>query len=155
EDVARARFERINPVSLAIAPLLVPGRTIGTLSIARGPAEEKHSSDDLRLLEDLAARAALAVENARLLRRAEQAVDLRDEFLSVASHELRTPLQSILLGVAGLRQAVARPGSGDRLVLAIERQARRLSTLVGSLLDVARLTAGGIPLELEDVDLAE
>ena len=60
-------------------------------------AESGHhySKEDLPLLEDLGRRAGLAVDNARLYREAQNAIRLRDEFLSIASHELKTPLTSL------------------------------------------------------------
>ena len=72
-------------------PLLARGRTIGTLTLIAAESARQYGPDDLALAEALAARAALAVDNARLYGEAQAAVRARDEFLSIASHELRTP----------------------------------------------------------------
>jgi len=102
-----------------------------------------------RLLEtERAARAA-----------AEEAIHVRDEFLSIASHELRTPLTSMQLVVHALRSAFERgaavtPEAGTRLLENIERQTRRLERLTTELLDVSRLAAGRLQLYRERVDLA-
>jgi signal transduction histidine kinase len=90
----------------------------------------------------------------------QEAIEARDEFLSVASHELKTPLTALQLMVEGLLRSGARgalelsPALGEKLV-AIGRQGRRLSLLVNDLLDVSRIRAGRLDLRLEPVDLAQ
>jgi signal transduction histidine kinase/CHASE1-domain containing sensor protein len=90
----------------------------------------------------------------------EQTVRLRDEFLSVASHELKTPLTPLSLKLQALaREAQAQPESP--FVLRVRghaevglKQMRRLSDLVGDLLDVSRITSGQMRLHWEPVDFA-
>jgi signal transduction histidine kinase len=97
------------------------------------------------------------VELARLYAQATRALRERDDFLSVASHELRTPLTSLLLQSQSLRAKAVRselPELAKRAEV-IRRNVERLSALVASLLDLTRITAGRLDLELEDVDLAE
>jgi PAS domain S-box-containing protein len=115
---------------------------------------------DLRVARELADRAASAIENARLFKRAQEAVRVRDDFLSVASHELKTPLTPMLLQVQSLLRG-ARPGGKEPLspkvtgkLDAMGRQVLRLERLVDRLLDISRITAGRLELELEEVDLA-
>lgn len=84
------------------------------------------------------------------------AVRMRDDFLAVASHEFRTPLTALHLCIQNMQRAQAiasdPPLAGlDRAL----RQSDRLNTLVDRLLDVAQFAAGGLKLELEEVDLAE
>ena len=90
----------------------------------------------------------------------QQAVAARDDFLSIASHELRTPLTSLQLELQTLQRRLARspPLPPDQLAHRLDnsvRQVGRLGALVSSLLDISRLTAGRIDLELAQVDLAE
>jgi PAS domain S-box-containing protein len=102
----------------------------------------------------------------------EEAVRARQDFLSIAGHELKTPLTSLMLVMHALNRTLARPRSaappaadpGSLLdsepALAerwrsLNRQTRRLSNLVDQLLDVSRLSAGKLTLELEDLDLVE
>jgi signal transduction histidine kinase len=111
------------------------------------------------MFEELARRAGIAIENARLYRETQNAVRLRDEFLSIASHELKTPLTSMQLQVDGVQRSVTRPESLKIEKLAhrvevIDQQLQRLTLLINGLLDVSRATAGRLQLEIGDVDLA-
>ncbi len=82
---------------------------------ARRP-ERRYGPKDLALAEELARRAALAIDNARLYQAAQEAVRLRDEFLSIASHELNTPIATLRLSVEPLAPDIlrcrARPSPG-------------------------------------------
>jgi PAS domain S-box-containing protein len=91
-----------------------------------------------------------------------EAVQARDEFLSIASHELRTPVTALELNLASVLPLVRgrRPGDElpDKLSGKLERAARqvdRLASLINSLLDVTRITAGRLSLCPVDVDLSE
>jgi signal transduction histidine kinase len=87
---------------------------------------------------------------------AQEAVRLRDEFLSLASHELKTPLTVLQLQLDALRE---RLGATDHTVRAkLERSmraAQRLGELVEALLDVSRIATGGFVLRRECADMAE
>lgn len=153
----------IRPRSIILVPLTVRGRTIGVITIAACD-DVRFGQDDLRLVEDLAQRSAIAVDNARLYREAREAVLAREEFLSIASHELKTPLTSLQLAIQSverlLRPAVtAESVAGADLFVrqAIEtagRQTRRLIQLVHALLDVSRIHTGQLVLSLEGMDLS-
>jgi signal transduction histidine kinase len=85
------------------------------------------------------------------------AVAARDEFLSIASHELRTPLTPIVLTIDTLELALQRdhlltPKMNANLLVA-RRQVDRLADLVEEMLEVSRITAGRLKLQLEDMDL--
>jgi PAS domain S-box-containing protein len=95
--------------------------------------------------------------NAELARaRAEEAIRLRDEFLSVASHELRTPLTTLQIELRGLYDQ--RATCADRVAKRIERSVRnadRLDALIESLLDVSRIATGKLVLRPASVDLSQ
>src|SRR5690606_33122727 len=92
DDTHLQLLRQLNLASLMTVPLTARGRTFGTISLARSPARPAFEADDLELAVELARRAALAIDNARLYQAAQEAVGLRDQFLSIASHELKTPL---------------------------------------------------------------
>jgi signal transduction histidine kinase len=141
-------------------PLVARGQTIGALSmISATPG--RFGRADLELAMEVARRAATAIDNARLYRASQEAVRARSEFLTVASHELNTPVTSLMLALKFLSLRRAAPAGGppvdpQTLDMTIElalRQGTRLTRLVSDLLDVSRLEAGPLPLELTDVEL--
>ena len=146
--------------SLLIAPLAQRHEVFGHITLMRDAGGAPYSSEDEALLEDLAHRAAQAIENARLYSEAQSAVAARDEFLSIASHELRTPLTALRLALGNMRRVTSReaierlpPEHVARVLAAAERQGQRLEKLVSALLDVSRIHMGKLELDLEEVEL--
>jgi signal transduction histidine kinase len=145
--------------SVIAAPMLVRGRTVGVLTFATSRSGRRYTAAELALLEDLAQRAALSVENARLYREAQDAIRLRDEFLSIASHELKTPLTPLSLKLQILASETRRqPDSPFRravedYITVGARQVKKFTELVNDLLDVARIAGGRLRLDLEEVEL--
>jgi PAS domain S-box-containing protein len=141
-------------------PLVARGSMLGVLSFYTSRSGRHFTVEDQPIAEELARRTALSVDNARLYQSAQEAVRLRDEFLSVASHELKTPLTPLSLKLQVLAQkAAAQPDSPfKREVLAhVEvghKQVRKLGALIGDLLDVSRISAGRVRLDWEPVDFA-
>jgi PAS domain S-box-containing protein len=135
-------------------PLLIKGQATGAITL-RADRDRKYSSIDVGLVEELARRAAMAIDNARLYRNAEEALRTRDEFLMVAAHEIRGPVTSIHLTVQALLQKRLSPDATSRAFEIIEREDRRLSRFVDELLDLGRLRAGRLRLQLEDVNLTD
>jgi signal transduction histidine kinase/PAS domain-containing protein len=147
--------------SLIVVPMSARGRRLGAIALVYGSSGRRYGVADLALAEDLALRAAQAVDNARLHLRVQDAVRARDEFLSIASHELRTPITSLQLAAQGLLRLV-RDVSIERappsfVVSSLDtavRQTARMAALIDRLLDVSRIQAGRLDLQIEDVDLA-
>lgn len=146
--------------SMLIAPLKQRRQVFGHITLMRDSGGPAYTRDDEALLDDLAHRAAQAIENARLYGDAQAAVAARDEFLSVASHELRTPLTALRLALENMRRVTSRealerlpPDYVERVLATAERQGHRLETLVAALLDVSRIHMGRLELEIEEVEL--
>jgi PAS domain S-box-containing protein len=141
--------------SWAVLPLLGRAKPLGALVL--GFKHERSLDERERaFLLALGQQAAHALERATLYEAERGAVRIREEFLSIAGHELRTPLTSLKLQLRMLERTLApasHDGSVHRLQV-IERQVSRLEGLVASLLDVGRLSAGRLQLELSDVDLS-
>jgi hypothetical protein len=122
---------------VVITALVDDGQLMGFAKVTRDLTERLHRQEEqLRLAH------------------AEEAVRLRDEFLSIAAHELRTPLSALQLQLQGLLE---RPdGVEPRIRAKLERACRsgdRLVTLVDALLDVSRITTGSFNLTPTRFDL--
>ena len=177
EDVTRENLERravddrhlqllteLGIGSHIVALLATRGRVIGAVSLVRRPDREPYGEGDIATAEDVARRAALATDNARLYRSAEQAVEMRDRFLAVASHELRTPL-SVVYGhwellARWLRTSpgLERRANADKIETSLKRLGQgvdQLRRLVEELLDVSRLAHGTMELRRAPVDLVQ
>lgn len=153
-----ALLRQIGLTSQMTTPLKIRDQVLGMLTMGRTRPERPFDADEVTLIEDLALHVAQALENARLYAEAQQAIQIRDEFLSIAAHELRTPVTS-LRGFAQtlLRQfekrGVIDPAQLDRALHNIDMQSAKLSTLIGQLLDIARLEAGRLKVERQVTDL--
>jgi signal transduction histidine kinase/DNA-binding response OmpR family regulator len=137
-----------------VLPLQARGRTLGTLLLAMGPSGRGHGPADRALAEDLAGRAALALDNARLYRDIQDSDRLKNEFLAMLAHELRNPLAPIRNAVQVLQLAAAGPQDQQWAKGVINRQLQQMVRLVDDLLDVSRITRGKIALQVEPVDVA-
>jgi PAS domain S-box-containing protein len=139
--------------SAMVIPLTAHGRTLGAISFITTAESERHYVDaDVALAENLASRAALAIDNARLYRAAQQANRLKDEFLATLSHELRTPLTAILGWAHLLRTGDMNEASATNALEIISRNARAQAQLIDDLLDVSRIITGKLRLDVRQID---
>jgi PAS domain S-box-containing protein len=106
-----------------------------------------------RLAEGIAAWASVALENARLYVEARDANRMKDEFLAVLSHELRTPLNAIVGYARLLRGGMLPVDKAARGLETLERNATWLTQIVEDVLDVSRIVAGKIRLDVQPVHL--
>jgi signal transduction histidine kinase/CheY-like chemotaxis protein len=106
------------------------------------------------ILRDVTEQKLLEAKLERAHREAEAASHAKDEFLAILSHELRTPLNAMLGWARMLSAGALDPETTRRAILAIERNAEAQTQLVNDLLDLARITAGKLRLDLRPVDLA-
>lgn len=143
--------------SFMIVPLVASGRALGAITFMAAESGRCYGSRELALAEDLAHRAALAVDNARLYQEAQAAVEARDALLSIASHEVKTPLATVQGYAELLLRRATREGptnEADRHALqSIYEQTVRLSRLIDSLLDLSHLQNSPRRIEREAVDL--
>lgn len=143
-----------------VVPLTARGRTLGAMAVAQAESGRDLSGDDRALLAELARRASLALDNARLFAQAEdaraQAVAAnraKDEFLAMLGHELRNPLAPIVTSLQLMKMRHPELALRERGI--IERQVGHLSRLVDDLLDVSRIVQGKVQLSLRRLDLRE
>jgi signal transduction histidine kinase len=151
----RSMLIKIGVSSGITVPMLARGRALGAIVLCLCGGQRRYDEGDLALAEELARRAAVAIDNARLYRGAQEAVRARDEFLTVASHELSTPITSLLLLAQTLRDTRQEmtKAAVDRSLDVMALQTRRLNTLVQELLEVTRVQAGALRIRREPLDL--
>ena len=153
--------------SLLGVPLEAHGRLLGVMhvgALSRG----RFKAADVEVLEVVADRIAIAIENAQLFEaarmarhdaaEAETAVKLRDEFLSVAAHELKTPLTAAKAASQLLTRTFRNTtlsSSQTRALETVDKQIGKLARLASQLLDTVRLESGKLSIEPEDTDLGE
>lgn len=141
-----------------VLPLQARGRVFGTLSLTVSGGR-RYTPDDQKLAEEVAYRAALALDNASLYREAQDAIRLREQFASIASHELKTPLTGAHGYADLLERQFARPAPDrervGRYLGRLREGLNRLSALVDDLLDIARLQEGRLAPRPTLCDLAE
>jgi PAS domain S-box-containing protein len=136
--------------SYICVPLAVRGKTIGVLTFLTTESGRRYGPSDLRVAEDLAHRAAIAIDNARLYAEVKEADRKKDEFLATLSHELRNPLAPIrnTLHLLKMRNA------DGAVVGMMERQVNHLVRLVDDLLDISRVLRGKVALQKAPIDVA-
>jgi PAS domain S-box-containing protein/excisionase family DNA binding protein len=144
--------------SQIIVPLVARQQVIGAIAFELSESARVYDAADLALAEEVARRAALAVDNARLYREAQEAVRVRDAFLAIASHELKNPLTALLGNIQLLQRRVAREAglTSERLqrtLQVVADQAARLNQMIGALLDSSRLQEGQLTSTYAPLDL--
>jgi PAS domain S-box-containing protein len=139
--------------SYIIVPLTARGRTFGALTLVTAGSGRVYSDDDFRFAQEVAFRAALAVDNARTYDEAQLANRLKDEFLATLSHELRTPLNAILGYSRLVQSGMLTPDKHTHALQTVERNATALTQIVEDVLDVSRIISGKVRLNVQPVDL--
>jgi PAS domain S-box-containing protein len=139
--------------SLLGVPLLIEGRVVGVIHVGR-LVYRPFTEDDARLLELVAFRVALAIDNARLFeeeraarREAELASRAKDEFLTTISHELRTPLTPIIGWVHMIRNDLLPQKETAHGLEVIEKNSHSLKRLINDLLDMSAILSGKMRME--------
>jgi signal transduction histidine kinase len=149
--------------SLMTVPMVARGEVLGAITFVAPQEGHLYGRGDLALAEDLATRAAVAIDNARLYRAAERAREAaerasraKSEFLGIMSHELRTPINAIL-GYTQLLDLGVRGGLTDEqraLLQRVDASGRHLLELVTRLLDMSKSQTGELTVHTE-VNLAD
>jgi PAS domain S-box-containing protein len=146
--------------SALVVPLISRKEILGVMTLVYSKSGRKYSEKDLKLAEELGRRAAIAVENALLFKEAQQAIQTRDEFLSIASHELKTPLTALRLQAQITNHILEKkdmsffsPERLNKFACQVDSQVGRLNQLVEDMLDVSRIQSGKLVPKFEHVQL--
>lgn len=147
--------------AIAYLPLTVEGKTLGALTFSF-PINKKFDQLERDFMVALARQCAQAIYRSQLYDDAKKAIEVRDEFLSIASHELRTPLTPLKMQIQGVARQIGNDNvsnlTPERLIKMVEtsdRQITRLSVLIDDLLDVTRISAGKLSLNKENFSMKE
>jgi signal transduction histidine kinase/DNA-binding NarL/FixJ family response regulator len=160
DDESLGLYRSLNIVSIIAVPILARGQAVGAVTLMTGDSGRSYNHLDLKMAEELARLAALAVDNSRLYLEVKKVSRLRDEFLSSAAHELKTPITSLQGFTQMLLRQIDRDGTLDphrveQALRTIEQQSIKLTYLVSQLLDISRLEAGHLILARREIDLME
>jgi signal transduction histidine kinase len=147
--------------SLLAVPLSIKDRHIGVVEAINKQRGEAFDDEDVETLTTLAAQAAVAIENARLVEALREAYEqlgeldrLKSDFIAIASHELRTPLSLILLYAAMLREQMGeKEEEASQQLDAVLRASMRLKHIIETMLNLRYLETGEIDLALARFDL--
>jgi PAS domain S-box-containing protein len=168
QRVGGDRVEQYRSRSGVLCPLVSHGQMFGTLALGRSSGAA-YTDAEIKLVEAIAARAALLLENARLIEtvrreadearqsraEAEEAGRIKDEFLGTLSHELRTPLNAILGWAHMLQDPQLSEARRQAAIETILRNARSQEQLISDILDVQRIMAGKIRLDVRALNLGD
>jgi PAS domain S-box-containing protein len=149
DDRQRELLDQLDPQSAVSAPILIRNSAVGSLNFVASGSRRHYSTSDVELATELARRAAIAIENARLYRDLKEAQRQKDDFLAMLAHELRNPISAIQY--ANELSRIAEPGEHQASEI-IERQVQNLIRLIDDLLDVSRITRDKIELRREHID---
>jgi PAS domain S-box-containing protein len=145
DERCRGVVLELRPTSAIVAPLVLRGRVSGLLRMAMAESGRRYTDDDLPLAQEIAHLAALAIDEARLYRTAQQAIEARDNLMAVVSHDLRNYLLTIRLSARSLeRRDPAEPER--KLVGAIARAAEHMEQLIATLRDAAMIETGQLTI---------
>jgi len=144
--------------SMMVVPMVARGRTLGAISLIATDSGRRYGLHDLNMAEDLAHRAAVSVDNARLYLEAREAVRTREDLLGIVSHDLRNPLAGMLMRCALLLETLPQDEAGLRIrrdIEAMNRSAHRMERLLRDLLDFASIQAGRLAVDKRPHAVAE
>jgi K+-sensing histidine kinase KdpD/CheY-like chemotaxis protein len=150
QDTRHAELiKRLAPRSAIVVPLESRGRTIGMIQLIRSETRAAFTADEFEVAQELARRAATAIDNSRLYDDLRAADRQKDDFLAMLAHELRNPLAAI--DYATQLSSIS-PEQAANATEIIQRQVRHLARIIDDLLDVSRITRDKIELQKEPID---
>jgi PAS domain S-box-containing protein len=141
--------------SYICAPLAIDDRILGTMTFAWAQDLRSYDDDDLAAAEELARRAALAIEHARVYKDLEAANRAKDAWIAAVSHELRTPMNVIGGWIGMLSSGVVDASETAEVYRILHRNVRAQNQLIDDLLDISRVISGKMQIDKQLVELGD
>jgi PAS domain S-box-containing protein len=148
-----AAVRELGITSFMRVPVCARESMFGVITFVSAESGRHYTSNDLRLAQEIADRAALAIDNAQAYAEVEGANRMKDEFLATLSHELRTPLNALLGYARMLKWNMVPAEHHARAFEVIERNGTALARLVEDILDISRVVSGKVRLRLQATEL--
>ena len=141
--------------SALVVPMIARGHTLGALTLISTQKGRRYGEADLALTMEIATRAAIAIDNARLYQSALAASDAKSAFLATMSHELRTPLNAIIGYQSLLKEGIDGTLNDSQLaqLSRIRAGADHLLGLIDEILTYSRVEAGKEVVRLEEEEV--
>ena len=147
-EAHRALVRAIDPVSWLVLPLVQRERVLGAMAFIRCGESRPYTDAEVQLARELALRAAVALENARLYSAAQAAIHARDDVLAVVSHDLRNPLAAIAMCATTLIEQPPSSAAVSAEILGTIRQSVDwMNRIIQDLLDIASIEAGRLSMQ--------
>ena len=150
-------LHRTGARSAIVVPMIALNDTLGAIALFSTLERRDFDNEDRALAEELARRSALALDNARLYRKARAAIEARDDVLAVVSHDLGNPLSAIRIGTTLLLSTLSeeeRETGGWKHIVGIRNSAEQMERLIKDLLEVKRIEARQLSVERDKVSVA-
>jgi PAS domain S-box-containing protein len=149
DEAVQRILQEVGFRSFICVPLVARGRMLGALMFVRAQANHQYTESDLQVAQELARRAALAVDNAWLYQEAQQAVQARDDLFSMVTHDLRNPLTTINGYADVLQRRIRRmelpdPSRLTEGLMRIREAGDKMAQQLNELLDTAVIRSGGM-----------
>lgn len=140
--------------SAMIVPVFAEKKPIGAITFVTAETRRHYNQADLHMAQELAVRASVAIEHARLYKGSQEAIGMRDDFISVASHELKTPVTSVKMFTQVLKKHSEQIGDAKAVshLTKMDRQINKLTELIYDLLNVSKIQAGRMEFRVEKFD---
>jgi signal transduction histidine kinase len=148
-----AALRSFSPQSILCVPLIAHDRTLGAITLIRDHSAPGFDAGDLRFMQEIARRAAQAIDNAWLYHEARRVSQQRDHVLGVVSHDLGNALSAIAMCTTALTGAAGdAPEKRAALLATIRNSTDWMRRLIADLVDVASIEAGRLSFDPVVVD---